>query len=782
VVPAATFGKPPRLALVNAARRIFAAALGRRLPFTDGVLMVDGLTGPVRIRRDRYGIPHIDAAHDLDGWYALGFCQGQDRGFQIELLTRVVQGTTAALIGPDTLPIDRLSRRVGFARSGAAHLAIADAVERAAIEAFTAGVVSGRGAGSPRPPHELTLLRGEATGFTAADCLGVVLLQAFALASNWDAELARLLVLERDGEHALAALDPGYPEWHPVADPPGAAAGPAVSGLLDDVARFRILVGTGGGSNNWALAPERTATGRPILANDPHLGPVLPPFWYLAHVTTPEWSIAGAALAGTPGFAAAHNGHVAWGVTAGLVDNTDLFVETVDGTTVRRGDEWVECEVLHEEIVVRGADAVDETVLVTPHGPIVGPALSDAPEALSMSATWLTPERVSILARGVRARSVGELRDALAGWHGPSLNVVSADTSGSIGWKLVGQAPLRRSGTGALPMPAWDPDVGWMGQVAFDDMPGAADPEVGYLATANTRPAANGPFLGVDWIDGYRLRRINDLLAPRRDWDLAGTLAAQLDTVSPVWEEVRSHLAPVLDRSGVGRLLGDWDGDLAAGSVAASVFVLWLREMECRVATARAPMSAEFVVGRGFMPPLVPINLFGFSRTGHLVRLLRERPDGWFADWDAEIGDALVAAESTLRDRFGADAAQWAWGRVRPLRLLHPVGSRKPLDRVFNLGPLPWSGDFSTVSQSGAPALDPLGNPSAIASLRMAVDVGNWDAARFALPGGQSGNPASPHYDDQLEPWRLGTGLPMPWSEAAVAAATVETLHLVPAG
>jgi penicillin amidase len=203
--------------------------------------------------------------------------------------------------------------------------------------------------------------------------------------------------------------------------------------------------------------------------------------------------------------------------------------------------------------------------------------------------------------------------------------------------------------------------------------------------------------------------------------------------------------------------------------------------MQRRVAAAAAPNSVEAALGRGYAPGgIVPHSLFAFGRTGHLVRLLRERPPGWFESWDSAIAASLAAAEATLRSSFGPDPAAWHWGTVRPLTLKHPIGSRRPFDRIFNIGPIPWSGDFTTVAQSGAPPLAPLGNPSAVGSLRMAIDVGDWDGARFALPGGQSGNPLSPHYDDQIDAWRIGLGVPLPWSEEAVQAATTRTLFVVP--
>ena len=221
---------------------------------------------------------------------------------------------------------------------------------------------------------------------------------------------------------------------------------------------------------------------------------------------------------------------------------------------------------------------------------------------------------------------------------------------------------------------------------------------------------------------------------------------------------------------------------MSTGSPAAAVFVAWLTEMEGRVAFAKAPLTAATVLGRGHAPAaLSPYSMFAFRRTGHLTALLHDRPEGWFDDWDAEIAAALAAAEATLRSRFGAVTSDWAWGKIRPLTLRHGAAQQAPLDRVFNIGPIPWSGGFSTVSQSGAPPLDPFGDPSAIASLRVAMDVGAWDNCRFSLPGGQSGNPLSPHYDDQVDPWRSGKGIPLPWSREATQAAVRERLFLMPA-
>ncbi len=774
------------------------AVLGARLPTVAGQLDVPGLDHPVTIRRDRHGIPHVDAAGDGDAWFGLGFCQGQDRTFQLEGLLRVVRGTLADLVGPDGIAIDRLSRRVGFRRAGEASLAALDRDVRLAVERFAAGVTAGAAIGRRRRPPGLALLRRDPTPWDPADVAGMLVLQSFLLASNWDQELARLQILRLDGPEALLAVDPGAADDLPVTDPPGHPAGRAddrlsadlaVDRLSADISALREVAGHGGASNNWAISPGRTATGRPLLANDPHLAPLLPPHWYLCHVSTPRWSVAGAALAGTPGIAAGHNGFAAWGVTAGLVDNTDLYLEEVgpDARSVRRGHDFVQCHVLAERIEVRGGPPVTEEVLVTPHGPVIGPALTGELGAVSIQATWLRPGP----ARGVLAlhsvRSFADFRAAFRDWPALPLNVVYADERGTIGWQLAGAAPVRRSGHGLLPRPGADPDAAWEdGIVPFAEMPHAADPECGWLATANNQPLPDGigPYLGADWLDGYRVARIGQVLAGRDDWDLDAVAALQLDQLALPWREIREVvLAAAAGRPGLAAardLLAGWDGVLGAGSPAGAVYGVFMAEVTNRVVAARAPRAARWAMGRGFTP-LVPNTLFAL-RAVRVSRLLREQPAGWFdGGWDDQIADALEVVTARLRARSGPDPTEWSWGGVRPLTLRHPLGTRRPLDRVFNLGPFPWGGDANTVAQASPDPVDPMrGTTVAIASLRMVVDVGAWERTRFALPGGQSGNPFSPHYDDLLPHWRAGTGVPIAWDEPAVVRATVETLELVP--
>jgi len=779
------------LSLVDFARLAFGLLLGRRLPIAHGSLALRGISGSIEISRDRWGVPHIRAGSEADAWFGLGFCHGQDRAFQLESLLRLVRGTVAEVVGVDAIALDRLSRRIGFHRSAARQLPVLSDGVRASVEAYANGVTAGETAGLRHRPHELVLLRRRPTAWTAADVLAVGKLQACLMVSCWDTELARLRILADDGAEALAALDPSYPPNHPVTAPPGAPAGAAIDRLASDIARFTAATGVAGGSNSWALVGSRTATGRPLLANDPHLAPTLPSPWYLCHIQTPEWACAGASFAGAPGIAAGHNGLGAWGLTAGCVDNADLFLEQIglDGRSVREGDAFVACPLHSEQIRVRGGQTVVEEVLETRRGPIIGPALDGEKRAISLRAVWLDALPLEGLLYLPRSRSFEQFRHCFASWPGPSLNMTYAHADGSIGWQLAGQAPKRRRGHGRLPTPGWLEDAGWEQQhIPFDEMPWVRNPSAGFVASANNRPlpAGEGPFLGEDWADGFRMARIVEALARRDDWDVAGTMALQLDQRSLVWRAIRERVLASPPQNPDTRialeLLESWDGSVSATSAAASVFELFVSEMTLRIARAKAPRSYAWALSRGFSR-LMPHTNLDFRRAGHLVQTLLDRPDDWFErSWPDETADALAAAVARLRSLRGAPADRWGWGSVRPLTLTHPMSRRRLLGRVFNLGPFPWGGDTNTIGQAGVDLIEPLSQPNAIAGLRLVVDVGAWDKSRFALAGGQSGNPCSPHYADQLPLWRRGEGIPIAWDEGDVNTATREMLRLVPAG
>ena len=774
---------------MNIHKLLFRLLLGRRLPTSSGELSVQGIQRTVAIRRDRHGVPYIQAETDDDAWYALGFCQGQDRSFNLEMLLRASRGTLCELVGPGAMATDRLSRQLGFTRLAPKQFEVFHPSVRRRFKAFARGINDGVSRGRRRKAHEFTLLRAEPSSFEAIDLVGIYLLQSMALSANWDVELVRLRMLELDGPDALTLLDPPYPEWHPVSAMEGITAGPAADALARDLAALAEVVGVNRASNSWAVAPSKTATGRPILANDPHLVPTLPAHWYLAHVRTPTWGIVGATFAGLPAFPVGHNGHVAWGVTLGLADNSDLFIEHIgeDGTSVREGSRYVPCEVIDETINVKNSPPHHERIIVTPRGPIIGQSEENASLAFSIKATWLQALPVAGLLEAHTAATCEEFRQLFSKWPHISLNLAYADTHGDIGLQLAGQVPHRQAGYGTVPMPGWNDSCGWDEElVPFDEMPHAINPSQGFVATANNQPlpSGQGPFLGVDWLDGYRASRITEIVAAGNDWEIETTAQAQLDTVSLPWREMRDVVLAVEpstpEAQHAQEFLADWDGDVEVDSVGATVFEFFLKEMVQRIAMVKAPRSWEWAIGRS-QTPVHSLTLLSGRRVGHLVNLLRNRPDGWSdISFPKLIDDSLAAAATELHGRYGDDPGGWRWGHIRPLTLKHPVGRSRWLAPVYNLPPVPCPGDTNTVFQTGADPRDAGGRPLVCPSMRMVLDVGNWDENTFVLPGGQSGNPLSPHYDDQFQLWAQGTGITIPWSPEAVDKVSVATLTLSP--
>jgi penicillin amidase len=789
-------------------RLLFRLALGRRLPVTAGELRIRGPVAPVTVRRDKYGVPHIDAESDHDAFFALGFCQAQDRAAQLEVLWRVGRGRLAEWVGPAGLDADRMSRRIGFRRAAEKQLPVLDEFVRGQITAFAAGITAGNTAGLPKKPHEFAILGGEPSAWDAIDVLALLKLQSFLLPSNWDVELARLKILLADGLAAVGELDPTTVSWRSrnllAPDDPSSAYAvsegadlqehlivntpslPVIDHLVSDLAALQSFAPPSGGSNNWVIAGSRTQSGKPILASDPHLAPSAPPPWHLSHVRTPEWEAAGAQLVGAPGFGIGHNGFCAWGVTAGLTDNTDLFLETLgpDKTSVREADgSFRQCGVVREVIRVKGGSDVAEEVLITPRGPIITPLIPGLTAALSMRAVWLDPLPISGFLSLPRARSFHEFRRCFDKWPLLPLNVLYADTEGATGWQLIGQLPRRRGGHGLLPRPADRTDSGWAGLVPFDTMPFLENPAQGHFATANNAPPAR-IYLGSDYCDPYRARAVHDALAARDGWTVADCLALQLDVRCIPWEGIREAVLSLKvsdsDARDALELLRAWDGRVDADSPAACVFELFTAEMCVRVAKAKAPNAWRAALGE-FGLTGVGHSLFTDRRVAHLVGLVRTQPSGWFASWPAEMESALGDVVRKLRREVGPGPAFWGWGHLRQLRLEHPLfGKHRWLGPVFNLGPVPCGGDCNTISQAGARPADPTGFTHNMANMRTVFDLSDVSKSQFVLCGGQSGNPWSDHYDDQFRLWQAGEAIPIAWDQATVIREAKETLRLLP--
>ena len=492
-------------------------------------------------------------------------------------------------------------------------------------------------------------------------------------------------------------------------------------------------------------------------------------------------------LPGNPIPTFGHNENVAWAITAGHVDNTDLFLERIGpgGESVLEGSSWTRCEIREEVIAVKGKKPVTERVLVTPRGPIVSPSLGGDQIALSLRATWMAPRKIGGY-EIYTVKTVDEAAALYASYPAISENRVFADTGGRIAWHVVGDVAVRKKGVGLLPSPGWDASFGWEDEpLPYSALPRSIDPAEGFVASANQHPgpSPSGAFLGKDWLDGSRHARIRELVGARSDWDLDGMLRVQTDRKTVLWPRLREPILSALRGKAETRVvsrLEAWDGVVGPDSVAASIFELLFAELVVRVVKAKAPRSWRAALGEG-TNVVLPHGMMALRRLEHLVRLVVEQPDGFFAGgWPAEINAALCEATRTLRGVAGHDETKWAWGQVRPVVLIHPVGTKRPLDRIWNRGPLAFGGDATTIPQASLAFDAPLGNPIGIPNLRAVMDVGNWEANRYVLAGGQSGNPLSPHYDDMIELWLRGGSVSMAWSAESVRLRGRKVLALEP--
>ena len=741
-----------------------------------GELTAPGLLQPVEVLRDVWGVPYLTAASLDDLWFAQGFVTAGERLFQLDLLLRAAGGRLSEVFADRTLPDDRFARTIGFHRTGRRLASGWDETSRGMHARFREGVAAWI-ARMPAPPVEYTLLdlTPDLPSDEGAWAAAFVFL-AWGLSGNWDTELLRLGIAERLGPEAVGTLLPPLP-----ADLPMVAAGSLDGRLLDELPRTK-----GQGSNNWVVAGSRTASGKPLLANDPHLLAVQPGAWIELHLSAPGYEARGVALTFSPGILLGTTAHHAWGVTNVSGDVQDLYVERLneERTAAEHLGAWEPLTIHLEEIRVRGsAEPIVMEVRETRHGPILesSPVGNLHTEYLPLAETetyalrWTGFDygiQPSLALEVARVTSFEEFRRGAWGVECPGQNFVYADVDGTIGYQCTGRFPVRRSGDGTAPVSGWTNEHEWDGWIAFDELPWAVDPARGYLVTANNRihDDAYPHLIGHDFHSPYRARRVVERLEAVGPHDVASIAAIQSDTVSlPARATIPLllRLEPHTDEEHAAiALLGAWDGDMAAGSGAAALFNVWSRHIARRVLRAR--------LGDG---------LFRRYHTWRevfqceVLPALLQDPNGWLDD--DLLRAALIDALIELRERLGEDQAAWRWGALHRLRLLHPLGSLPGLESLFTAADVELGGDEQTVMQGGFDGQD--GYPAAvIASWRAVYDLADLDRSVGVLPAGMSGNPASPHWNDQAPLWAAGDHHPLPFTRRAVEAAAVATLRLLP--
>jgi penicillin G amidase len=763
-------------------RRVFQ----RPLPRVQGRLRVPGVEDTVEIRRDRWGVPFVRARTRHDLWFGEGFCHGQDRLWQVDLYRRMATGRLAELAGPDGLAVDRFVRTLGIGRVADREAADLEGEVAVAFDAYCAGVNAAAEA-SPALPAEFQLTRIGFEPYRPAHMLAMVKLLALGLSTNWERELLRADLVRALGPERAARLEPAYPAGNPVALTPGEAwtgDGLALVEQIDAVRHVLGLAPEAMGSNNWAVSGSRSATGSPLLAGDPHLPPSMPGITYQVGLELDGRFCRGGSFPGRIGIAFGQNNDVAWSFTNTMADVMDLYRERIDGESYEFEGELRPLEVVEDAIAVRGRSAPERlTVRATHHGPIVNDALRTEPaEPLALRWSALDHPCVTTASLGVLDfRSGPELVAALEPHNAPVSNLVWADRHGSIGCKVVGRLPIRRGGCPDLPKPGWAGEHEWDGWVPYEELPEVVDPEAGFVVTANNRiePADYPHHITSDYLDGYRARRIESLLAGSDEHDLEGFGRIQLDMRSApglVTARRLSRLHPDQPRgvplaqrevAAIERLRS-WDGWMGPDSVAATIyqaFTLELARSVAREAIGDRDLAARWLdrADNGFMTHVTA----PWRWQSHLLALWREGDSDLAGrPWDDLAADALRRALDVLTRRFGRDPDGWRWGRVHRLEFKHALGGANPvLGRIFNRALEPGGGQ-ETVAQVGWDPGDPFRAIWAPA-WRLVADPMRPERSRWQQFAGQSGHPASSHYDDLQPRWLAGETQPLagegPW-------------------
>ncbi|MGN6274636.1 MAG: penicillin acylase family protein [Solirubrobacterales bacterium] len=763
----------------SAAAIIWHRLAKRPLPQVRGTIEVDELQGRVRVRRDRWGVPHVEAEQREDLYFAQGYCHGQDRLFQMGFYRRVVEGRVAEIAGEDGLPVDRLMRTLGIRRVAEREETELAPELRAQLKRFCAGV-NAAARDARAMPFEMQVLRQRSfEPWRPVDILSLGKLLAFGLSTNWERELLRSDMLRELGPELTARLDPVYPADNPVVDQsPFSGEGLPLVEQIDAVRRSLGLAAEASGSNNWAVSGKRSATGSPLIAGDPHLPPSMPGIWYEVSLRHGERFVRGASMPGMPGVYMGQSNDVCWTFTNVMADTQDLFVERIEGDNYLFEDEWRPLQTVREEIVVKGREPVELEVRSTHHGPIVNEALG-ADEGEPLALAWQSLREATAFSGMFELLDIAsgpELVARLEGHTSPASNLIWADRHGSIGYKLIGRLPLRRGGCPDLPKPGWTGEFEWEGTVPYDELPEVVDPESGFLVTANNRIVGDSypHHITSEWLDGFRARRIEELIEETEKHDLASFEAMQSDNLSlPGLEAARrlSRLHPrgQRERSAIERLRS-WDGRLDRETVAGTTYQAFLLRLAREVVRCA-------IGDRDLCERWLDRNDNGFTAHStspwrwhsHLMSLWEEADEELIGrPWDELALEALAGALDDLTDRFGPDPDGWRWGRVHEMKFPHPLGDANALfDRLLNRR-LRAGGAQETVSQIAYDPNDPY-NAVWAPSWRMVADPTDPDRSRWQTFTGQSGHPASPHYDDLQAGWLEGRTQPMcgegPWSE-----------------
>ena len=747
--------------------------LKRALPDVTSPVSVGGLKDGVEVYRDARGIPHVKAQSMEDAFFGQGFATAQDRLWHMDTDRHRAYGRWAELAGETGLEQDLLMRRFRLEASARADMQCVSEGARRMLEAYAAGV-NGFIESTKAFPVEYKLVGASPAPWQPWDCLAVLKVRHIFM-GTFEGKLWRSRLLNALGAEATARLHPGYEPGHLLILPPGLEYTDGTAEALEELERGASAVDrlreVEAGSNNWVLSGKRTASGKPLLAGDPHRGLDTPNVYYQNHVSCPEFDVIGASFPGAPGFPHfGHNRWVCWGVTHTGADYQDLYVEQFkegDPSHYQYKEQWLKAEVHDETINVRGGDDVPIQVFVTHHGPVIaGDPGKGTAISFRYTQTAEANDGADCLLEMLFAQSTLELDRAMERWVDPANNFLFADVHGNIGYLTRGKVPIRAAANGWLPVAGWTGEQEWQGDIAFEEMPRSHNPEQGYIVTANQRPVGTDYpyYIGLDHSPEFRARRITERLALLEKATVEDMGRVHGERVSIPARHYVKWLGQVtaldeLTKKALGILL-EWDGNMLPESVAATIYSAFRLELDRGVlGHALGPLSEEAfeVNGRGAPGHVVRLR-------AHMLKVIGEGDESFLPpgkDWNSLMGEALTAAVGKLNGDLGSDMAGWQWSKV------HHTGPQHPLTPAFPeasglLDPPQVSigGDGDTPQNA---AYSP-GQPYTITTmsvLRYVYDLSDWNNSRWVVPLGASGHPGSEHYADQASTWARVETWPM---------------------
>jgi penicillin G amidase len=795
------------------------------VPPLQGQLRLPGLSAPVEVLFDAYAVPHVYARDADDAWTTVGYLHARERLWQMEVYRRATGGRLSEVFGPATLPADRRFLGLGLRRAAAAEWQTATPQVRSALEHYAAGVNAAMAAmGRWKRPPEFLLLGVTPEPWTPVDSLAVARLLAWRLAENRRGELVRGRLARAIGpaetnllmgpmpSSAPAILDAAAPMAPAATAAPVSAPRPIGSGqahletpAMPPGLEWLDLTARAGDSNSWVIAGSRTKTGRPLLANDPHLQVEMPSIWYEVHVIAAGLDVEGVTLPSAPFVIIGHNGKIAWGITNTGADVVDFYVEDVDMTArkyLSRG-QWLPLSAVKVPIGVRGASKpADFEIFSTAHGPLVATENNwEEPPDLASQSGRLTPRPLALRWEAItqgetagafdginRASSWEEFLQAVRRFGAPSSNFVYADVDGHIGYAMSGRLPIRSGSDGGTPVPGWTGEYDWTGTVPPDRLPAILDPPSGAIVTANAEIDRRWPAVMTrDWDAPFRTERIVQLLGART--------GLTLDDMHDIQMDVRAVAADrILAAVDAARKSPAFDKAEPEARLAIDRLRLWDRQVDGRPVVALYEAFVRALWRRTFADEMEPDVYAQFAEYGlserytGIFQIIDDPTSHWWNDIATlekrETRDDIVllaAADAViaLRTKFG-DESNWNWDRMHALTFRHALSAGGALlNWAFSRGPVPMVGDSYTVRKASVDVRSPY-NVVDISSYRQVIDVGNWDQSRAVNTTGQSGNPMSPHYFDQNPLWSAGNYRTFAFSRSAVENTRASRLLLTP--